>query len=154
MKKSLLVFLVLMLFPFAVSSQNIFIGERVPELRVSTWLGGEQPTVAPLTYIEFFHSTNPSCLTSVERLKDISDKLGAKLRIIVVSKEKEEIVSPLLAPYLSPRITVGLDPSGKTFTLFGVNYVPFGVLTDEKNRTLWLGNTLQLTPELIEKNFK
>ena len=46
---------------------------------------------------------------------------------------------------------VGFDASGRSFSNFGVAYLPFGVLTDAKNRALWMGNSLQLTPAFIEK---
>ena len=40
----------------------------------------------------------------------------------------------------------------KSFTAFGVSYLPFGVLTDAKNRTLWMGNSLQINEKLIEQS--
>lgn len=40
------------------------------------------------------------------------------------------------------------------FSAFNVQYVPFGVLVDSRNRALWMGNSLQLTPEIIEKSSK
>lgn len=59
--------------------------------------------------------------------------------------------APLLRPYLSERISVGLNAE-KSFTAFGVSYLPFGVLTDAKNRTLWMGNSLQINEKLIEQS--
>ena len=38
----------------------------------------------------------------------------------------------------------------KGFTAFGVTYVPFGVLTDAKNRAVWMGNSLQFNEKLIQ----
>ena len=43
---------------------------------------------------------------------------------------------------------------GRIFSAFNVQYVPFGVLVDSRNRALWMGNSLQLTPEIIEKSSK
>jgi hypothetical protein len=84
----------------------------------------------------------------------MTDKLGTKLRVVVITQEKEDKIGPLLRPYLSPQISVAIDAGGKIFTAFGVQYVPFGVLVDSKNRALWQGNSLQLTPEIIEKSSK
>ena len=39
----------------------------------------------------------------------------------------------------------------KAFTAFGVTYVPFGVLTDARNRATWMGNSLQFNEKLIEQ---
>lgn len=153
MKKALLILLLALAWPCVESAaQKIALGERVPELKVSAWLENRKPTAAPLTYVEFFHSSNKASINSVARLKEISNKFGTKLRIVILTQEKEEKISPLLTPYLTPMICVGLDTEGRIFTAFGVSYLPFGVLLDAKNRALWLGNTLQLTPELIEKS--
>lgn len=155
MKKTVILILLTLLVPFAdAAAQKIILGERVPELKVGAWLGGQLPQAAPMTYVEFFHSSNPACIASMDKLKEYTNKLGTKLRVVVLTQEKEEKISSLLQPYLSPQISVGLDTDGRIFTAFGVNYVPFGVLLDAKNRSLWMGNTLQLTPRIIEQSTK
>ena len=152
MKKVLLIWLLAAGFASAgATAQNIALGERVPELKIQTWLDNRQPEPVPTTYIEFFQSTNPACKTSLERLKEITGKSGTKLRVIVVTKEDPAKIAPLLRPYLSERISVGLNAE-KSFTAFGVSYLPFGVLIDAKNRTLWMGNSLQINEKLIEQS--
>lgn len=150
MKKALLI------LSFALASaagsataQNIVLGDRVPDLKVSKWLDDRQPAAAPATYIEFFHSSNPACVTSLDKLKKLTGKLGTKLRVIVVTKEDPAKIASLLKPYLSQQIGVALGAE-KGFTAFGVTYVPFGVLTDAKNRAVWMGNSLQFNEKLIE----
>ncbi len=150
MKKALLI------LSFALASaagsataQNVVLGDRVPDLKVSKWLDDRQPAAAPATYIEFFHSSNPACVTSLDKLKKLTGKLGTKLRVIVVTKEDPAKIAPLLKPYLSQQIGVALGAE-KGFTAFGVTYVPFGVLTDAKNRAVWMGNSLQFNEKLIE----
>ena len=100
MKKVLLTLLLALALPVAAAvAQNIALGERVPEVKVPAWLGGEKPAATPrLTYVEFFHSSNPACTASLEQLRAITDKLGAKLRVVVVTRENEEKISPLLSP--------------------------------------------------------
>ena len=127
----------------------------MPELKVPAWLDGQKHAATPrLTYVEFFQSSNAACITSLKQLRAMTDKLGTKLRVVVITQEKEDKIGPLLRPYLSPQISVAIDAGGKIFTAFGVQYVPFGVLVDSKNRALWQGNSLQLTPEIIEKSSK
>ena len=59
MKKMLLIWLLAAGFASAgATAQNIALGERVPELKIQTWLDNRQPEPAPTTYIEFFHSTS------------------------------------------------------------------------------------------------
>lgn len=155
MKKTVVLILLALLIPFAdAAAQKIILGERVPELKVGAWLAGQLPKAATMTYVEFFHSSNPSCIASLDKLKEYTNKYGTKLRVVVLTQEAEEKVSALLKPYLSKQISVGFDTDGRIFTAFGVNYVPFGVLLDAKNRSLWMGNTLQLTPRILEQSTK
>lgn len=140
MKKTILITLAAMAFGAAASGQEIALGERVPEFRIAAWLDDRQPEAAPLTYIEFFHSSSPAGVKSLERL-----------RIVVVTREQHEKVARMLRPYLSERIGVALD-AARGFELFGVRYVPFGVLTDRRNRALWMGNTLQFDEETIQQS--
>lgn len=152
MKRILWLLLFALTVPAAGAAQQIALGERAPEIRPAAWLGGRQPQPAEMTYVEFFVESNPSCRTSLERLKELTSKLGTKLRVIVVAREKEERLAPLLAPFLSPRIAVALDPDGRIFSAYGVEYVPFGVLTDARNRALWMGNSLQMNQRVIEQS--
>lgn len=132
------------------AAQNIALGERVPEFKNTVWLDDIRPVEAPMTYIEFFHSSNKASDTSLEQLRNLSDKLGTKLRIIIVTKEPAAKVAHLLRPYLSPRMTVAMDSSGRSFAAFGVTYVPFGVLVDARGRALWMGNSQQMNEKLIQ----
>lgn len=152
MKKIILLFLLAAAPLAGAVAQHIALGERVPEVKPSAWLAGQQPQDAELTYVEFFQPANKACITSLDQLKALTGKLGAKLRVIVVTREKEDKITPLLTPYLSSQMVVALDPSGRIFTDYGVTYVPFGVLTDAKNRALWQGNTLQLNEQTINNS--
>ena len=90
MKKVLLILLFAALLPFAAAdAQNIALGERVPELKVPAWLDGQKPAATPrLTYVEFFQSSNAACITSLKQLRAMTDKLGTKLRVVVITQEK------------------------------------------------------------------
>lgn len=132
--------------------QNIALGERAPEPKVQGWLAERRPADAPMTYVEFFHSASRNSLAAVQHLQALSAKTGGRLRVVVVVHEPEEKVAPLLTPYLSERLGAGLDPAGRLFAAYDVSYVPFGVLLGPRNRVLWMGNTLQLTPAIIEQS--
>lgn len=149
-----LLLLTLLLFTGLGTSraQNIALGERVPETKIDSWLDNHRPAAtAPLTYIEFYHSSNRTGTASLDRLKQTAEALNGRLRIVVLVGEREEKVAMVLRPYVSQYLYVGFDPSGHSFTNFGVNYLPFGVLIDAKNRALWMGNSLQITVANIEK---
>ncbi len=151
MKSVLLISLFVLSGLCGAQAQRIALGERVPELKISGWLEGRQPAAAPLTYIEFFHSSNKEGIRSLDRLTAAAAELNGRLRIVIVAQESEDKVAAILLPYVSERTGVGFDPSGRSFSNFGITYLPFGVLTDAKNRALWMGNSLQLTPAFIEK---
>lgn len=150
MKKILVLLLFALAMPCAaLRAQRIALGERAPEIRPAAWLEGRAPAEAPMTYVEFYSAACPSGEASLKQLHALTSKFGTKLRVIVVTRDKEEAVGPALAPYLAPRFAVALDPQGRIFTAYGVSYIPFGVLLDARGRALWQGNTRQLTEETI-----
>lgn len=153
MKRVMLLTALLGLLAAASPAQNIVLGERVPDLRSAVWLGGRQPAAAPFTYVEFYHTSLRGGEASLANLEALARKLGTKLRVVVVTREKKEEIEGALAPLLrrSDRFGVVLD-GARYFASYGVSYLPFGVLTDAKNRALWMGNTLTLTEEIIDNS--
>lgn len=150
MKKVTLILLFVMGFLPAAPAQNIVLGERVPELKAAAWLDNRQPAPATITYVEFFHSSNPSCISSVKRLIQLFSAPGRDATIIVVTKEDPDRIAPLLRPLLSERLFVALHAE-RGFELFGVAYVPSGVLIGPRNRALWMGNSLQFNERLLDQ---
>lgn len=150
--KRILLILLAMAALLPARSQNIALGERAPEIKIQKWLDGREPAEAPMTYVEFYHSSSKASTASLERLRKLSAELGDELRIIVLAHEPEKKIAPQLTPFLTKHLGVGFDPNGKLFAAYGVSYIPFGVLLGPRGRALWMGNTLQLTPEIIEKS--
>jgi hypothetical protein len=52
---------------------------------------------------------------SWDALRDLSNKLGSKLRIIIITQEDSDKIAPILTPYISERIGVALDHDKKVF---------------------------------------
>lgn len=142
MKKALILAFAASVLGLAASGQNIVLGERVPDLHAAAWLDNRSPKPETFTYIEFFHTSSPAGLTTLDHLKRIAENPRTKISVVVATCEKTEKIEALLRPYLSERIAVAID-AARGFELFGVRYVPFGVLTDRKGRAVWMGNTLQ-----------
>ena len=152
MKKALLILLsAWLLKPADSQAQNIILGEKVPELKAAGWIDNRPPQPAAVTYVEFFHSSNPACITSLERLRDLSARSKPAMRVIVVTREDTARIAPMLRPFLSRRITATIHAE-RGFAAYGVTYVPFGVLIDARNRALWMGNSLQLNEKIIEQS--
>ena len=152
MKRFLLAFALLGAAAATAEAQTIALDERAPEPKVQSWLDDREPAPAPLTYVEFFHSSNKASAASVEHLRKLAAESGGRLRVVVLVREPKEKIAPLLAPHLSAQLGVGFDPAGRNFAAYGVSYVPFGVLLGARNRALWMGNTQQLTPQIIDQS--
>ena len=151
MKKALLILLsAWVLKPADAEAQNIVLGEKVPELKAAGWIDDRHPGPARVTYVEFFHSSNPACVLSLKRLKTLAGKSDVPMRVIAVTREDTARIAPILRPYLSERVSATYH-ADRGFTAFGVTYVPFGVLIDARNRALWMGNSLQVNEQLIEQ---
>ena len=73
------------------------------------------------------------------------------IRDSIITQEDSEKIAPILTPYISERIGVALDHDKKVFGSFGVDFVPFSVLIDAKNRVLWMGNPQSMTSSFIQK---
>ncbi len=143
------IFLVWTFSVFPLLAQNAALGQKVPEIRAEAWLDGVRPASAPLTVLTFFTVSNPVCEQTLEHLHALTEKADNRLRVIVVTRDDEAKTASVMAPYLSPRMTVAFDTEGKIFKSFGVDYVPFSLLTDAKNRVLWQGNPLRLTEKIV-----
>lgn len=154
MKKALLMLLLAwFLKPADAEAQNIILGEKVPELKAAGWIDNRQPAPAPITYVEFFHSSNPACIRSLKHLRDLAARHKPAMRVIIVTREDTARIAPLLRPFLSERISATIH-ADRGFSAFGVSYVPFGVLIDARNRALWMGNTLQINEQTIEQSIR
>ena len=151
MKRAFLLLAAILCMSGAIRAQNIVIGERAPELKNVTWLASRNPTAADLSFLVFFHSSNKGCTASLDALRDLSNKLGSKLRIIIITQEDSDKIAPILTPYISEQIGVALDHDKKVFGSFGVDFVPFSVLIDAKNQVLWMGNPQSMTSSFIQK---
>lgn len=152
MKKALLILLAVCGLGLSFArAQNIILGEKVPDLKPAGWIDNRHPQPAPITYVEFFHSSNPACITSLERLRDLSARSKPAMRVIVVTREDTARIAPMLRPFLSRRISATIHAE-RGFAAYGVTYVPFGVLIDARNRALWMGNSLQLNEKIIEQS--
>lgn len=154
MKKALLILLAVCGLGISLAqAQNIILGEKVPDLKPAGWIDNRHPAPASITYVEFFHSSNPACLRSLKRLRDLATRSKPAMRVIVVTREDTARIAPLIRPYLGQRVSAAVHAE-RGFAAFGVTYVPFGVLIDSRNRALWMGNSLQINEQIIEQSIR
>ncbi len=136
-----------------ISAQNLAIGERIPPLhpKYRDWVYGYIPENREYTYIGFVHSASVPCMEGTVLFIAATAEGVDNLRIILLTKESEEQIANWLKIYASGTTTGVACNAEYPFRSFGVNYAPFGVIIDHRQRVLWFGNPKQLTREQLLK---
>ena len=142
----------LILCCLATAAQNLAIGERIPPLhpKYRDWLYGNIPENREYTYIGFVHSASVPCIEGTVLFVDVVAAGVDNMRIILLTKESEDQIGNWLKIYASGNTGVACNCE-YPFRSFGVNYAPFGVIIDRRQRVLWFGNPKQLTREQLLK---
>ena len=128
-------------------AQSPAVGERAPELRVKEWLGAPAKEGKTATLIEFFSATNPVCVSRLPLLDSMANEFSGKLHVVLVTKEDiSEIADVDKIGY-----SVAVDSDMRIFKTFGIQFVPSGVIVDEKGRVVWVGNTSSINRKTVKK---
>ena len=151
-KNNFLVLLLLIIIPFSASAQKLMIGEKAPELKVTQWLNGEPKSDKTVYIVEFAHTTSQPSMSRLEKLNDLA-RSKPNINIILLFKESKDIVQKHIKG-TDNDFFVALDNEGKTFSAYGVNFVPFSVIINEKGHAIWFGNSHQLNDDIIRKVIK
>lgn len=127
-----------------VSAQNVAIGERAPRVK-SFKVHIEE---GKYLYMGFVHSPSRPCEVSAPKVLELinsNDTLSATL----FTKEGEKECEKWLVD-ISKSGTMVVMEADEIFHRFGVEYAPFGVILDHKQRVLWQGNPQTLDKSKIE----
>lgn len=151
MKRLLILLITLFASIGTIYAENIIIGDKTPRLRLQAWLMDMQPEEADFTCILFHNSESALCRQCLDEIKDICSKFAPQLHLIIITKESYSDAGVTLTSYLSDYTSVGFDERGRTFRAFGVKFIPFCVIIDNKHRTAWCGNGASLSEPIIEK---
>ncbi|MCD7962629.1 MAG: TlpA family protein disulfide reductase [Rikenellaceae bacterium] len=136
---------------FSVNAQRIVIGEKAPDVKVAVWDRDIAPkSVSKAVLLDFFHSANDQCVKNMPVLNSLQEKYGDKLSVIIITRETGDKMAPIINGK-NYRFFVGYDGEGKTFTSYGVRFVPFSVLINSGGRVAWTGNISSLTEDVINK---
>ncbi len=157
MKRGLLAVLVFLAVSVGeAAAQNIAFGERIAKRRFEhmTWLRESAPMKRPFIFLEFYHTSSDMAESSLSNLFYLSTEFGDRFSVIVITREEESRIAPMLSRYLSPNFGAVVDPTGEMFNSFEVVYLPFGILVDERGRALWMGNSTQLSSEILSNILK
>lgn len=131
--------LALVLSTITLSAQKLVIGERAPELKVQQWLITPPTIDGKAVMVEFFHPANEKSGDRITKLNSLAATNSDKITIVVLAKDDSGNTIPMLTAG-NPSYYPAIDDSGKTFTAYGVKYIPYAVLYDKRGRILWLGN--------------
>lgn len=141
--------LVALCFSISTEAQTISLGERTPRIKKAKWLNGNQPQKCDFTYIEFIHSASISCRNSAERIYGIINSFD-NVAFVLVSHQSATEIDEWVTHHINERSGVIVDDR-HIRTSFGVNYAPYAVILDHKNRALWFGNPQRLDRTKIEE---
>lgn len=147
--------LLLLLFtatlPMAATAQNTAYGDRVPTIKKGIkWLENQAPADSEYTFIHFCSVKSPASTDCIRTLNEIGESSGGRLCVVVIGREEDERLLPIVRDLLSPHLVAIADPNRKIFDSFNVNFVPFGILVDSHNKTIWMGNPTQERQTIID----
>lgn len=134
------------------SAQKLIIGERAPEVKVSEWINGTPNNNKPML-IEFYHSSSKQSQDRIPALNKLAEKYTGKLSVVVIAREaKDKVMS--LGLDRNSKFYPAIDDNSKTFTNYGVQFVPFGAVVDGKGRLAWFGNPSSLSDSELQGYIK
>ena len=151
MKQILLFALTALAMTQTVHAQKLIVGERAPELKIREWISRTPTEENKPRLVEFFFFFCKPSTDRIPILNSLAKKFDNQLPVIVITRESQDKIAPILTDK-NNLFFVGLDDAGKTFTAYGIRYIPFSVLIDAKGRTCWFGNSAHLTEEIINQN--
>ncbi len=152
MKTYFLVLLFSTALSLSASAQRLMIGEKAPELKISEWLNGKPELGKKVYIIEFAHTTSPPSMSRLDELNNLA-KSKPNINVILLFKESKDIVQKH-TKQINHKFFVALDNEGKTFSTYGVNFVPFSIVLDKKGHAIWFGNSDQLNDKIINDALK
>ena len=149
-------YFLLLLFSIAISlpasAQRLMIGEKTPDLKITEWMKNKPQSGKTMYIIEFAHTTSPPSMSRLQKLNNLT-KAKPEINVILLFKENKETVHNHIK-HIDYEFFVALDDNGKTFSSYGVNFVPFSIIVDKKGNAIWFGNSELLTDNIITKALK
>ncbi|MCC8089670.1 MAG: TlpA family protein disulfide reductase [Rikenellaceae bacterium] len=135
----------------SAEAQRVVIGEKAPDIKVAEWDRDIAPrSTTKAVLLDFFHSANDQCVKNLPLLNSLQTKYGDNLSVIVLTRETGDKMAPLINGR-GYKFFVGYDGDGRTFTSYGIRFVPFSVLIDSNDRVAWTGNVNSLSDDVIQR---
>ncbi len=151
MKRKLWLALAALVMTTATSAQNICLGERIPDMNISSSIGVpvEQITTDYVCLI-FMHTGSAPCVDAVSSFVAAAGMYADLLSVVLLTNEQSDGSRDVLRPFVRDNVSVAFDRDGRTFENFGIRYVPFVVVYDTKRRKAqWCGTIRQLDKQRL-----
>ena len=133
----------------SVTAQHIAIGERIVQIKEIKEYRKQHKPMHQYQYIGFVHTTSiPSAITS-EDLLAMADSADV-MDVIFLSKESLNQTADWFRRASNSRSATFAEMK-HVFARYGIEYVPYGVITDSRRRVVWAGNPELLTSTKIKK---
>jgi hypothetical protein len=154
MKRGVFSLMIFLSATVGTQAQSLVIGEKAPEIRVARWYEERPPTLAgKAVLIDFFLASDVRAAANLFRLNELQKACDGRLHVVLVTRDGLDKMAPLVDGK-GCAFYIGQDDGGKTFSDYGVRFVPFSVLVDVRGRLIWTGNAVALTDEALEKLLK
>lgn len=149
MKRCIIIIFALVLTTISAHGQNIIIGDKVPEVKDKLWLMDAEPDEAPYTCIMFYHSESELCITSLRNTQQLFDEYNDLFNLVIITKEYHDQAGVTLTSLLSDHTGVIFDEGGKIFRVFGIKFLPFSIIFDQRGTILWCGNSSAIDFDVV-----
>lgn len=148
MKRLIITLLALVSTAMVCNGQNMAIGTKVPAIAPAEWYGAPMVVQSEPILVEFFHTSNRDAAARAIELTRLAKKYDGKMKVVVITTQPRELVEEMVDT--ASGYFVAIDADRKIHTAYGVKYVPYSVIVDNKGRLAWLGNSKTLTDKLID----
>ena len=146
----------MLLFVGSAEAQRLRLGDRTPDIAIASTLGTPFENIThKYVCLVFVHSESAPCVDAIDRLRSEIITKEDDVAIVLLTAEEATEDNELLNAYVSHNTSVAFDNHHHTFTAFSINYVPFGVIFDNKKRRIeWFGSLQHINHKVIEEIVK
>lgn len=156
MRHLLLTICALLTISSLCSAQNIRLGERLPDINVTSELGMQLDLITQkYVCLVFVHSESLPCITALEEFQGLCATYGDRMATVLITAEQRSDEQEVMSRFVNKNTSLVFDDNRRTFNAFGINYVPFGVIYETKRRkAVWFGSLRQLHAKELESILK
>lgn len=151
MKRVFIILIATLGLCLSASAQNIRLGEKIPEISVTSDYGDDLQLIdKEYTCLIFMHSQCEPCINALPSLHSTTAPYSDALAVVLLTNESSDKRDELTTKFGSYVTTIAFDNSSHTYRAFGINFVPFAVIYNTKSHRIeWFGSIQQLDSKQI-----